>query len=388
MAFATFRNVKITGISVVVPEKEISIFDELEFYDNNLKKVQRMNKIVGFNKRRVTEEGITPTDYAAQAAEDLISKLNIDRSTIDALINVEQKLTYAGPVDAYELHNRLGLSDSCICTNVAQGCAGWVWGLYLCSQMIQSGTLKKILLLNGDTPSLGIDIKDRNSAPIFGDAGSATLLEFCEEDHLSYYGIKTISSGYDSIIVPAGCQRIRYDAFKTPDDPFNAPLLEKFQSKSGYSTCILRNHLDGPAVFEFTMKEVPKHIKEVLKYSNKKVEDISFCCLHQANKQIIQTIAESAGFSIDKTPYSAFEKYGNNTMCSIPSVLSDLFIQNSKFDDKPYLVSGYGNGLVVATAVLDLSQTVSTGITIFKKNKGFKTRNEWIHHWKNVMQGK
>ena len=106
MAFATFRNVKITGISVVVPEKEISIFDELEFYDNNLKKVQRMNKIVGFNKRRVTEEGITPTDYAAQAAEALISKLNIDRSTIDALINVEQKLTYDGPVDALDVFGK------------------------------------------------------------------------------------------------------------------------------------------------------------------------------------------------------------------------------------------------------------------------------------------
>ena len=172
-----FKRVKISGISTVVPPDEINIYDEAQYYDNNIKKIDRMRKMVGFWKRRVVEKGVTASDLAICAAENLIADLNIDKESIDALIFVVQKLDYAPPVNAYFIHNKLGLSEKCIATDINQGCAGWVFGLYMASQMIESRTHKKILLLNGDTPSVGIDKSDRNSAPIFGDGGVATLIE-------------------------------------------------------------------------------------------------------------------------------------------------------------------------------------------------------------------
>lgn len=42
--FVKFEHVKISGISVVEPEKEINIYDEAEYYDNNIKKIDRMRK--------------------------------------------------------------------------------------------------------------------------------------------------------------------------------------------------------------------------------------------------------------------------------------------------------------------------------------------------------
>ena len=385
MGFVKFDNVRIKGIAVVVPEKEISIYDEAQYYDNNLKKIARMHKIVGFNKRRVVEEGICASDLATQAGENLLNSLEINRNDIDALIYVNQRPTYRGVVDAYEIHHRLSLSENCICTNVNQGCVGWVWGLYLCAQMLASGVNKNILLLNADTSSVAIDIADRNQAPIFGDAGSATLVTYDLTAKTSYFGIRTLSDGFDKIISPAGGTRIRYDIDLPSSDPFNAPLFDRIETKTGYSTTLMHGQLDGGAVFEFTVNEVPKHLKEILKISKLTQSDIAKLCLHQANKQIVQTIAMAADFSLENTPTDAFETYGNNTMCSIPTVLLDLAEKEGNFDSKPYLCSGFGNGLVIASSVLDFEQTVNAGIKTFTKGPDFKTRDEWIDYWKNKI---
>ena len=47
-----FSNVKISGMSLVLPEREISIYDELEYYGNSEKKAERAHKMAGFWKRR------------------------------------------------------------------------------------------------------------------------------------------------------------------------------------------------------------------------------------------------------------------------------------------------------------------------------------------------
>ena len=107
MGLSTFKHVKISGISVVVPEKEINIYDEAEYYDNSVKKVDRMRKMVGFWKRRVATKEQTALDYAYNAATNLINEMKIDVSTIDALIYVVQKPDWLGPVNAYFLHHKL-----------------------------------------------------------------------------------------------------------------------------------------------------------------------------------------------------------------------------------------------------------------------------------------
>ena len=73
MTIKEFRHTKISGLSVVVPEKEINIYDEVEYYGGSIKKVDRMRKMVGFYKRRVAEKDNTPIDFAYNAAQNLIS---------------------------------------------------------------------------------------------------------------------------------------------------------------------------------------------------------------------------------------------------------------------------------------------------------------------------
>ena len=307
MGLATFKHVKISGISVVVPEKEINIYDEAEYYGGSIKKIDRMRKMVGFWKRRVATKEQTALDFAYNAATNLIKKIQIDVSTIDSLIYVVQKPDWLGPVNSYFLHHKLGLSENCIATDIVQGCAGWVFGLYMASQMIESGAHKKILLLNGDTPTVGIDPSDRNQAPIFGDAVCATLVEYTQNTHDTYFNIDTMGDGYDAFISPFSANRIGLNLLEAHDfETFLNLRKEKVTLPTGNTQPLLGSYIDGLKVFDFTIKQVPKTIKKLLAYANKTQENINLLVLHQANKQIIQSVGIEAGFDLTKVPSEAF----------------------------------------------------------------------------------
>lgn len=50
MNFSEFSHVKLSAISVVVPKNEINIYDEAQYYGNDVRKIDRMRKMVGFGK--------------------------------------------------------------------------------------------------------------------------------------------------------------------------------------------------------------------------------------------------------------------------------------------------------------------------------------------------
>lgn len=385
MAFSQFKHVKIAGISTVVPEDKINIYDEVQYYDNSVKKVDRMRKMVGFYERHVADKTTTSSDLAYDAALKLFEDLKIDRNSIDALIFVVQKPDVVNPATAYFLHQKLGLSDDCIATDINQGCVGWVYGLYMASNLIESGIHKRVLLLNGDTPSASIDIKNRNEAPIFGDGGVATLLEYSEKEIVSSYQIDTKSYGFEAIITQFEGARFRYDITKEEDFELISELRkERITLLTGNQQNLLNGYMDGIAVFDFTIKIVPETIKNLLDKTNLTPQTVPMLCLHQANKQIVQAVGMGAGFDLEKVPYKAFENYGNNTMCSVPTTLALL---DKDLDKKNICCCAFGNGLVSIASILDLSETYISEIRYFSKPDYILSRDEYIDYWRKKIAG-
>lgn len=386
MSFYSFKHVAIKGLSVVVPANEINIYDEAEYYGNSVKKIDRMRKMVGFYKRRVAEDDVTAADLGVQAAENLLAGMKIDRQSIDALLFMVQQPDYAGPCTSYSMHHRLGLSHNCAATDVVQGCVGWVYGLWLASQMIESGAHKRVLLIAADTAAKGVDLKNRLVAPVFGDGGTATLIEYDENAKEIIFNQEVVSEGYEAIITPAGGRKIRYDFSKSSNDDYNEPLLEKIETASGYSLKLIDGYMDGLAVFDFTKNYVPKNIKELMSHTQTTPEDFSYLCLHQANKQIIQTVGELSGFSLDKVPYDAFENYGNNTMCSIPTTIASIYPPLQPKGSYKLLCCAFGNGLVCLSCVLDLEGLWCSKIKDYAKPANHKNREELIEYWTNKIK--
>ncbi len=380
MGLSKFKHVKIKGISTVVPEKEINIYDEAQYYGNNIKKIDRMRKIVGFYKRHVVDEGVTASDLCINAGEILLSEMNIDKDSIDALIFVVQRPDHSSPATAYYIHDKLKLSKNCMAFDIRQGCTGWVYGLYVASALIESGAAKRILLLAGDTPSSGVNPADRNVAPVFGDGGSATLLEYSDEINKSYFNITVQSNGYEAIIKPSSGYRLPFLY-----DESDKELTEYLTTPAGNKERLVDLHLDGIAVFDFTMNAVPSNIEDLMKHFGFNRENIDYLMLHQANKQIVQTLSSKLGFSDEKAPYYSFEAFGNQSITSIPIAISYNIQEEMQTTEKRILASGFGNGLAVASCIINTDKIYCSGIRMFKKPEDFLDRKQYIKYWKEKI---
>ena len=153
---------------------------------------------------------------------------------------------------------------------------------------------------------------------------------------------------------------------------------------NGQIVNILGDYMDGMAVFDFTIKVVPQNIRDLLKFASINIEDLEYLCLHQANKQIVQSIGMEIGIPMDKVPYSAFENYGNNTMSSIPTTIKLLPIETNK---SQLCCCGFGNGLVCGSAILKLENTYMSDIYSFRHPNYLKTKEEYITNWKQKIKG-
>jgi 3-oxoacyl-[acyl-carrier-protein] synthase-3 len=382
MAQSCFSQAAIRGISAVVPPQEIRLEDELEYFDGDIKKAQRMTKIAGLDRRRVAEPGILPSDLCRQAAEGLFAGLELNPAAVDAVIFVSQCPDYAMPATACILQDALGLPKSCAAFDVNQGCTGYVYGLWLASSLVESGACSRVLLLEGDGLTRLYDNDNRVVAPVFGDCGTATLVERSPKARPSWFVLGTDGSGAEVLMVPAGRGRLPLP----PTQEEYAPYCERLYDPQGTPWRLNRTWMDGGAVFEFTLTVVPEHIRELLHYAGKTQEDIDYLVPHQANRQIMRAVAERAGFPLEKTLMEAFSKYGNLAGASIPSALCDELPEKGG-DKRTLLLSGFGVGFSWASAVITTENLWLSGVRDYVKPAGHPRPEDILAHWRKKITG-
>lgn len=376
--FYELPHVSIAAVRAAVPANEVRLEDEAEYYGGSLKKIARLRATLGMDRRRICPPDVTASDLCACAAERLLADWPGYRQKIDALVFVSQSPDWVQPATACELQARLDLPRTCAAFDVNQGCAGYVYGLWLAGSIITAGA-GAVLLLVGDAPR--IDVRNRVIASVFGDGGSATLLLRKPGVPVMQLGFGTDGSGFETIIVPAGQSRIPYS--RRPRE--NADLVADIPDQAGNPWHMIDTYMDGGAVFNFTMDVVPGHLKDALRHARLAPADIDWLILHQANKHIVDTLAERAGFPPEKTPDSTFGRYGNLASASIPAVLCDTF--SAVRDPGMTLMCGYGIGLAWGSCLCRLENLDCTPVIDFVPDPQRPTRQQRIERWKKIFSG-
>lgn len=344
------NHVKIKAVSCVVPENEMCLSDDKTLYNGNEKQLKRVIKSSGFSKRRITDSNTTTADLCQKAAEILLTETQEDRSSIGAVIFVTQTPDYPMPATSCLLAYKLGLTNEIAAFDVNQGCAGFVYALWIGSSLI-SKECRKVLLLVGDTPSKYTDMFRDGSAPIFGDAGTATLLEYDETAEPLFFNMGTDGSHFDAIISENG-------GFRNP------PTKEKFYDDGSFQ---YKAKMDGMKVMEFTLNQVPESIRKVLKFANVSPSDIDWFVLHQANKIILKNVALAADLDIDKVPMETLSKFGNQSSASIPCCLCDQLSAQLKTGKHKLVFSGFGIGLSWMSCVATLDKISCSTVHTFEE---------------------
>lgn len=374
----------IAAIRAAVPSQKIYIEDELEFYGNSLKKVQRVKGMIGTDCRRLAWPGQTASDLCYAAAEDIFKAYPDKRQNIDAIIFVTQSPDYEMPATACILQDRLNLPHSCAAFDVNQGCAGFVYGLWLGASLVSTGC-ENVLVLAGDTPENPRDVRNRVIAAIFGDGGSAALICKAAGESALYFSIGTDGSGYKHLIMPAGRNRISFSR-KFEE---NRVIWDDIEGKDGFPWRLNETYMDGSAVFSFTMRVVPDHINDFLRESGISKDSVDYFLFHQANKQIITEIAKKAKLPLEKVYSETFSRYGNLSSASIPAVISDLFGPAGTSGKTRLLLSGYGVGLSWASCIWDAEDCdCAPVLDVPAPENGDSEREELINYWRSKIGGK
>lgn len=338
-----FEHVRIAGISTVVGNKEISIDSESQYYEN-ADQLNRLKKTIGFDTRAIVDGTVTASDMCLQAAASLMKEMNLVPADFDAIVSVTQTPDYYMPGNAHVIHKALGFPSTCIAYDLEFGCSGYIKGLFMAYMMAEKG-FGRVLLLTGDTLSKIIDVRNRADAPIFGDAGCATVIEKTENVTLSHFCLYSDGKGLETMWQQAGAYRM----------PSSEETKKEIRDEKGNVRTLENFYMNGFDVFSFTMTEQPKLLKEILNFSEKTVEEIDYFVLHQANKYIIETIIKKAKIPLEKAPYKTFSKYGNQSSASIPATVCSELSDTLKNKTAHVIFQGFGIGLSWGACQLELN---------------------------------
>lgn len=361
----TIQNVRISGIACAVPEMVVK--NDVFVARFGAEQMQKFEKMVGVKERHVAPIGMTTSDLAFRAVNEIKDCWASDN--VDAIVFVSQTPDYCLPATACVLQKRMGVKKSCVAFDVNLGCSGFVYGMYIASSLINGGNVKKVALLGGDCSLKPVSGDDPSAAPLFGDSGFAVILDRDEAATPIDYSFCTDGSGYKAIVQPgvtyAGRMPVAFDETTKVCDFGN--LLTR-----GETCAPSELHMDGMDVFNFTINEVPDLIKEQIARSGLTEADIDLMVLHQANKFVLKNVAMAIGFSMKKVPIS-MDRYGNTSSSSIPITLCDYKEQNPDIGKKKVLMSGFGVGLSWGTLVANLDFTVCrkivSGTEIFTEGR-------------------
>lgn len=333
MGFQQFKNVNIRGFAACVP-KHIESNEDLELLGNT-EQIQKFIETTGVRQRHTVKgQDIRTSDMCFTAAQKLLEDLKWDKKEVDCLLFVSQTGDYIFPATSCILQDRLGLSNDCFAMDISLGCSGWIHGMATIAALLQNGGFKKGLLLAGDTSTMTKSPFDKGSYPLFGDAGTATAIEYKEGAEGIKVHTATDGKGHQAIIVPDG-------GFRN----FYSPESEVYKEyEDGSKRNNLQTYMDGAAVFTFGITKGPRSISGLAEKFDIDLEKVDYFVFHQANKFMVEKIRKKIKVPLEKVPYS-LDEYGNTSCSSIPLTMVTRLSNQLQKDKLKIVTCAFGVGL-------------------------------------------
>ncbi|MFH1255842.1 MAG: beta-ketoacyl-ACP synthase III [Candidatus Diapherotrites archaeon] len=308
---------EIKGIGAHLPGKELDNEEVIA-----IKGIDTSDKFIrerfGVQKRRVIEGGEKNSDLGAEALKKAAEKAGITLKEIDAIVCATMTPEKPSPSTACIIQGKLGLKGV-PAFDVSAACSGFVYGLDSAARMVSGGEYKNIALVATETMSKIVDWSDRVVCPVFGDAGTATIVSHSKKEKVLATHLTADGGGSGVLHVPEN---------------------EKF----------LR--MNGKDVYEFAVKLFPETARKTVKKAGIGLKDIDWVFPHQANINIIRDGMKELGLGMEKTHLN-MQKYGNTAAASIPLAIEEAERIGKVKKGDLLLCVGFGAGWSAGGAVVE-----------------------------------
>lgn len=339
----SFKDKAITGMTVIVPERERLFVDDMKLFNAPENRSRKLAMVMGYNAHRVVEEGCCASDLAEFGFKWIFESGKLKAEEIDALIYVTLSPDHFIPPTSCILQGKLGLRRDCFCIDIAQGCCGFVIGLIQAFQLLEQKEIKKVAVVNADVLSRKVSEKDRNSYPLIGDAATITIVENREGAGNIFADVRFDGNRAMALVVPAG-------GFRQPSTSETAIM---FADEEGNERSLDNLVMDGTAVFNFVMADVPTMLSDLVKDAGTDFSEIDKYYFHQPNKFMLQKLAEKLNVPYEKMPNNVVEHYGNSSGATIPSAMALNDAEVLSNETKKVCFSGFGVGLTYGGIIMN-----------------------------------
>lgn len=338
MALWEINNVAIRGVTGTVPNNAVKTADfdiftkeEAEIFDNT----------VGIKNRYIGPDDLCTSDLCFDAAERLIEALGWEKDSIDVLVFGSVTGDYKTPPTAGILQHRLGLPTSTFVLDIPMGCCGSMYAINVAGNLMSAGTVKRALLLVGDTALRMGSLKDKSRVPLFGDSGTAMALEYDPTAEKIVIEFNTLGSGYEALITPHGGFRHPITAESFVEEDFGNGII-----RAPKDTLIV-----GMDVFTFAITRPPVSIKKMMERYELTIDNVDYFLIHQANKLIVDRIVKKLKLPLEKVPYD-LQEFGNLGGASVPMLMTYNLREELLTRPLTLLCSSFGLGLTWGTMFL------------------------------------
>jgi beta-ketodecanoyl-[acyl-carrier-protein] synthase len=126
---------------------------------------------------RPNEELSIMAELAVKAARQALETAGRDAADVDAVICAASNMQRAYPAMAIEIQAALGCNPEGFAFDMNVACSSATFGIQTAADFVRAGNARSVLVVNPEICSGHLNFKDRDSHFIFGDVGTAILVE-------------------------------------------------------------------------------------------------------------------------------------------------------------------------------------------------------------------
>jgi 2-oxoisovalerate dehydrogenase E1 component len=277
-------------------------------------------KLTGIESRRWVVPGETVFSLAAAATRKLLDEQQLSIDDIDLVIAATGTPDVITPSLASRVADAMtnGTRASLPTYDINAACSGYLYALANARDYVTNHPQARVLVLTSEVLSPLLDQNDFNTAVLFADAATASLVQAANGDRapLFTYAQPTIAGA-----------------------PEPGELLSVPRAGEGYIK------MNGREVFADAVRAMTATLTSACAAEGISMDDIDLMVPHQANQRIIDAIARRSG----RPAHSIIRTMGNTSSSTIPMALMDA-LQTTTPGQRLGLVA-FGGGITYAAAI-------------------------------------
>lgn len=319
----------ITGLSHYLPDYVLTNEELSTMVDTN---DEWITTRTGIRERHILKDDHAgSSQLAIPAVRDLLQKTGTAPDEVELLICATSSPDYTWPSTACVIADAVDIRKA-MCYDILSACTGFLYCLQQAQAFIKSGIYKKIIICSAEKCTSFVNYKDRTTCTLFGDGGTAALIEPSEEFGVEIAKIHADGAGHEHLIRYCGGSA-------------NVPNHEAVDKGLQYI------FQDGKYVFKNAVNFMTGAVSEVMEEGQLTLDDIDWICTHQANKRIIDAVRQHLNAPEEKVICN-IEHVGNTSSASIPIALHEAALEGKIKKGDRLLLAAFGSGFTWGSVYL------------------------------------